>query len=127
MTVETRALPRRATRANASAGNDKRVLDEQVVSSNGNLDALEPGMDPIPTLTAALEALGEGIEGFGFQLTFGHYAPAGRVCEFRVKGVGMAEFSKRLTAWLDGQGSLDNQIQVVDEGSGELTLYLLEG
>ena len=93
---------------------------------NGKLEALEPGLDPVPMMTAALEALGGGIENFGFQLHFGEYAPSGRMCEFRVKGVGMSELSRRITAWLDAQEALESQIQVVDEGSGELTIYLLD-
>ena len=96
------------------------------MSVNGKLEALEPGLDPVPMMTAALEALGAGIENFGFQLYFGEYAPSGRMCEFRVKGVGMSELSRRITAWLDAQEALESQIQVVDEGSGELTIYLLD-
>jgi hypothetical protein len=42
-----------------------------------------------------------------------------------VGGLGLADLSKRLTGWLDAQGPLEGQVQVIDEGSGELTIYLL--
>ncbi|MGH2621734.1 MAG: hypothetical protein ACRDHG_14365 [Anaerolineales bacterium] len=82
-------------------------------------------LNPIPMLTAALEAVGLGGDGFGFVLRYGRYAPEGRKSEFLVGGLGLADLSKRLTAWLDTQGPLEGQVQVIDEGSGELTVYLL--
>ena len=82
-------------------------------------------LNPIPMLTAALEAVGLGGEGFGFVLRYGRYAPAGRKSQFLVGGLGLADLSKRLTGWLGAQGPLDGQVQVIDEGSGELTIYLL--
>jgi len=39
--------------------------------------------------------------------------------------LGLADLSNRLTSWLRAQGPMEAQIQVVDEGSGELTIYLL--
>ena len=81
--------------------------------------------NPVPMLTAALEAVGLGGEGFGFVLRYGRYAPEGRKSEFLVGGLGLADLSKRLTTWLDAQGPLEGQVQVIDEGSGELTVYLL--
>ncbi|MGH2621198.1 MAG: hypothetical protein ACRDHG_11610 [Anaerolineales bacterium] len=82
-------------------------------------------LNPIPMLTAALEAVGLGGEGFGFVLRYGRYASQGRKSEFLVGGLGLADLSKRLTTWLDAQGPLEGQVQVIDEGSGELTVYLL--
>lgn len=82
-------------------------------------------LNPIPMLTAALEAIGLGGEGFGFVLRYGRYAPEGRNSQFMVGGLGLADLSKRLTGWLGAQGPLDGQVQVIDEGSGELTIYLL--
>jgi hypothetical protein len=82
-------------------------------------------LNPIPMLTAALEAVGLGGEGFGFVLRYGRYAPEGRKSQFLVGGLGLADLSKRLTGWLEAQGPLDGQVQVIDEGSGELTIYLL--
>jgi len=82
-------------------------------------------LNPLPMLTAALEAVGLGGEGFGFVLRYGRYAPAGRKSEFLVGGLGLADLSRRLTAWLDAQAPLDGQVQVIDEGSGELKIYLL--
>jgi hypothetical protein len=82
-------------------------------------------LNPIPMLTAALEAIGLGGEGFGFVLRYGRYAPEGRKSQFLVGGLGLADLSKRLTGWLGAQGPLDGQVQVIDEGSGELTIYLL--
>jgi len=82
-------------------------------------------LNPIPMLTAALEAVGLGGEGFGFVLRYGRYAPEGRKSQFLVGGLGLADLSKRLTGWLEAQGPLEGQVQVIDEGSGELTIYLL--
>ena len=82
-------------------------------------------LNPLPMLTAALEAVGLGGEGFGFILRYGRYASQGRKSEFLVGGLGLADLSKRLTAWLEAQGPLEGQVQVIDEGSGELTIYLL--
>lgn len=95
---------------------------QQVIQSIGT--RLE-GLNPLPMLTAALEAIGMGGDQFGFLLRYGRYAPEGRKSEFLVGGLGLAELSKRLTTWLEAQGPLDGQVQVIDEGSGELTIYLL--
>ncbi len=82
-------------------------------------------LKPVPMLAAALETIGRDGDDFGFLLRYGRYASEGRISEFLVGGLGLAELSKRLTRWLDEQGPLDGQVQVVDEGSGELTIYLL--
>ena len=83
------------------------------------------GLTPVPMLTAALEATGLEGEDFGFLLRYGRYAPEGRRSEFIVGGLGLAELSDRLALWLKAQGPMEAQVQVVDEGSGELTIYLL--
>jgi len=83
------------------------------------------GLTAVPTLTAALEAIGPIGEDFGFLVRYGRYAPEGRRSEFLVGGLGLSELSKRLTSWLEFHGSLEDQVQVIDEGSGELTIYLV--
>jgi hypothetical protein len=83
------------------------------------------GINPVPMLTAALEAIGVEGEDFGFLLRYGRYAPEGRKSEFIVGGLGLADLSDRLASWLKKQAPMDAQVQVVDEGSGELTIYLL--
>jgi hypothetical protein len=85
-----------------------------------------PGkLNPIPMLTAALEAIGSDGRDFGFVLRFGRYAPEGRTSQFLIGGLGLADLSRRLTNWLEAKGPLEGQVQVIDEGSGELTVYLL--
>jgi hypothetical protein len=108
----------------ADAGTDLRAalgIGEPSVSEGGRLAKL----NPVPMLTAALEAIGLGGEEFGFILRYGRYAPEGRNSEFLVGGLGLADLSRRLTTWLEAQAPLDGQVQVIDEGSGELTMYLL--
>jgi hypothetical protein len=83
------------------------------------------GLNPVPMMTAALEAAGVEGEDFGFLLRYGRYAPDGRKSEFLVGGMGLAELSDRLVAWLKANGPMDAQVQVVDEGTGELMIYLL--
>ena len=83
------------------------------------------GWTAVPTLTAALEAIGSKGDDYGFIVRYGRYAPEGRRSEFLVGGLGFSELSKRLTSWLESHASLDDQVQVLDEGSGELTIYLL--
>ena len=82
-------------------------------------------LNPIPMLAAALEAVGIGGEEFGFILRYGRYAPKGRNSQFLIGGLGLADLSRRLTAWLETNGPLEGQVQVIDEGSGELMVYLL--
>ena len=83
------------------------------------------GLNPVPMMTAALEAAGVEGEDFGFLLRYGRYAPEGRKSEFLIGGMGLAELSDRLAAWLKANGPMEAQVQVVDEGSGELMVYLL--
>ena len=81
-------------------------------------------LNPVPLLATALEEIGVEEESFGFLLRYGKYAPTGRSSEFIVAGLGLGDLSKRLTTWLEAQGPTDYQVQVVDNGSGELTIYL---
>ena len=83
------------------------------------------GLTAVPTLTAALEAIGRKADDFGFLVRYGRYAPEGRRSEFLIGGLGLSELSKRLTSWLESHASLEDQVQVIDEGSGELTIYLV--
>jgi hypothetical protein len=109
---------------------DKRVTavttirPEQQVSVSGDRFDFR-GLNPVPRLTAALEAAGIEQDGFGFILRYGRYAAEGRRSDFLVGGLGLAELSNRLTAWLREHGPMDAQVQVVDEGSEELNIYLL--
>ena len=108
----------------AEAGTDLRAalgVGEPSASEGGRLAKLSP----VPMLAAALEAIGLGGEEFGFILRYGRYAAEGRNSEFLVGGLGLADLSRRLTTWLEAQAPLDGQVQVIDEGSGELTMYLL--
>lgn len=82
-------------------------------------------LNPVPRLTAALEAAGIDERDFGFILRYGRYAPQGRRSDFLVGGLGLAELSRRIVAWLEGQATMEAQVQVVDDGSGELNVYLL--
>jgi hypothetical protein len=84
-----------------------------------------PRMEPIPLLTAALEAVGFAEDEFGFVLRYGRYAQPGRSSEFLVGGVGLSDLSDRLAGWLEAQGATDCEVQVLDDGSGELMIYLL--
>ncbi len=84
-------------------------------------------LTPLLQLTAALEAVGLDAEQFGFLLRYGTYAPAGRNSQIAVGGLGLAEFSRRAADWFNALGASKFPIQVIDEGSGELIVYLLEG
>lgn len=84
-----------------------------------------PRMEPIPLLTTALAAVGVAEDEFGFVLRYGRYAQPGRSSEFLVGGVGLSDLSDRLTGWLEAQGADDCEVQVLDDGSGELMIYLL--
>lgn len=109
---------------------DKRVTSittirpEEQVSVSGDLFDFR-GLNPVPRLTAALEAAGIGQDDFGFILRYGRYAAEGRRSDFLVGGLGLAELSNRLAAWLKERGPMNAQVQVVDEGSEELRIYLL--
>ncbi len=81
-------------------------------------------LNPVPFLTSALEEIGVEDDGFGFLLKYGKYAPTGRTSQFIVGGLGLGDLSQRLTSWLEAQGPTEYQVQVVDDGSGELTIYL---
>jgi hypothetical protein len=87
--------------------------------------ARAPRMEPLPLLTAALEAVGFAEDEFGFVLRYGSYAQPGRSSEFLVGGMGLSDLSDRLAGWLEAQGATDCEVQVLDDGSGELMIYLL--
>lgn len=82
----------------------------------------------ITTLTAALEDLGANKEdGFGFVLRFGSAAEdEERELEFEVTGTGLVELSKHLVKWFGKAKDIEEMpIQVVDEGSGQLKIFIL--
>jgi hypothetical protein len=111
-------------------GSGREISTESVTPSDtapsGELPgAGVPRMEPIPLLTAALEAVGFAEDEFGFVLRYGRYAQPGRSSEFLVGGVGLSDLSERLTGWLEAQGANDCEVQVLDDGSGELMIYLL--
>ena len=89
--------------------------------------AMDPSrLTPLPLVAAALEAVGLDEERFGFLLRYGTLAPVGRKSEIKITGLGMAEFSRRASDWFNALGTSKFPIQVIDDGSGHLTVYLLE-
>jgi len=83
----------------------------------------------ITTLTAALEDLGANKEdGFGFVLRFGSAAEdEERESEFEVTGTGLVELSKHLVKWFGEAKDIEEiPLQVIDEGSGELRIFISE-
>lgn len=83
----------------------------------------------ITTLTAALEDLGANKkDGFGFVLRFGSAAQdEERESEFEVTGTGLVELSKHLVKWFGKAKDIEEiPLQVVDEGSGELKIFISE-
>ena len=90
--------------------------------------AMDPSrLTPLPLVAAALEAVGLDEDQFGFLLRYGTFAPVGRTSEIKIAGLGLAEFSRRAADWFNALGASKFPIQVIDDGSGELTVYLLEG
>ena len=81
---------------------------------------------PLLLVTAALEAIGLDEEEFGFLLRYGTYAPTGKKSQIKVGGLPLADFSRRAAEWFNALGATKFPIQVVDTGSGELTVHLLE-
>ena len=89
--------------------------------------AMDPSrLTPLPLVAAALEAVGLDEDQFGFLLRYGTLAPTGRTSEIKISGMGMAEFSHRAADWFKALGASKFPVQVIDDGSGELTVYLLE-
>lgn len=83
----------------------------------------------ITTLTAALEDLGANKQdGFGFVLRFGSAAEdEERESEFEVTGTGLVELSKHLVKWFGEAKDIEEiPLQVIDEGSGELKIFISE-
>jgi len=79
---------------------------------------------PLALTTAALEAIGLDEEGFGFLLRYGRYAPVGAKYKISVGGLPLSKLSRRATDWFELVGKPGFSIQVVDDGSGELTIYI---
>ena len=80
----------------------------------------------LPMVTAVLEAVGLEEKQYGFHLRYGTYAPEGVKSEIKVEGLGLADFTKRIASWFTALGATELPIRVVDEGTGELTVHLLE-
>lgn len=90
--------------------------------------AIDPSrLTPLPLVIAALEAIGLDEDQYGFLLRYGSLAPVGRKSEIKIGGLGLAQFSSRAADWFNALGASKFPIQVIDDGSGELTVYLLEG
>ena len=107
----------------------------EVIAPQGDIEpvewdlaaAMDPSrLTPLPLVAAALEAVGLDEEQFGFLLRYGTLAPTGRTSEIKIAGLGMAEFSSRAAEWFHALGASKFPIQVIDDGSGQLTVYLLE-
>ena len=118
-----------------SAPVDKEPVESAPMPVGAEIEAvewdLEAAMDPsrltpLPLVAAALEAVGLDEDQFGFLLRYGTYAPVGRKSEIKIAGLGLAEFSQRAAEWFNALGASKFPIQVIDDGSGELTVYLLE-
>ena len=86
----------------------------------------QSGYSPLALTTAALEAIGLDNESFGFLLRYGRYAPAGAKYKISVGGLSLSKLSRRATDWFSLVGNPDFSIQVVDDGGGELTIYIRE-
>lgn len=79
---------------------------------------------PVALTTAALEAIGLDEDSFGFMVRYGRYAPPGSKYKINVGGLPLSEFSDRTRDWFSLTGDPEFSIQVVDEGTGEFTIYL---
>ena len=85
------------------------------------------GLKKVTTLTAALEEMGVDRENFGFTVTFGSLvSEEDHDSVFSVSGVGLAELSHHLAKWFEQVGRSDFPLQVIDEGSGELKIFISE-
>ncbi len=111
------------------------TVSEEVIPPQADIEpvewdlaaAMDPSrLTPLPLVAAALEAVGLDEEQFGFLLRYGTLAPSGRTSEIKIAGLGMAELSHRAAEWFEALGASKFPIQVIDDGSGELTVYLLE-
>jgi hypothetical protein len=80
----------------------------------------------LPMVTAVLEAVGLEEQQYGFHLRYGSYAPEGVKSEIKVGGLGLVDFSKRTASWFTALGATELPLRVVDEGTGELTVHLME-
>jgi len=110
------------------------AVDDQTVIAGGDpkpdktpLGVIaQSGYSPLALTTAALEAIGLDDESFGFLLRYGRYAPAGAKYKISVGGLSLSKLSRRATDWFSLVGNPDFSIQVVDDGGGELTIYIRE-
>ena len=84
----------------------------------------QSGYSPLALTTAALDAIGLDEESFGFLLRYGRYAPVGAKYKISVGGLPLSKVSQRTTDWFELVGKPGFSIQVVDDGSGELTIYI---
>ena len=81
----------------------------------------------VATLTAALEEMGVAREDFGFTVTFGSLVTEeDRDSVFSVSGIGLSELSHHLSRWFEEAGRSDFPLQVIDEGSGKLKIFISE-
>ena len=87
---------------------------------------VQAAYSPLALTTPALEAIGLDDESFGFLLRYGRYAPAGAKYKISVGGLPLSKLSGRTTDWFNLVGKPGFSIQVVDDGGGELTVYIRE-
>jgi len=102
-------------------------IAEAVAPATAMPGLLPAGLKKVATLTAALEEMGVAGEDFGFMVTFGSLvAEEDRDSAFSVSGVGLAELSHHLSRWFEEAGRSDFPLQVIDEGLGELKIFISE-
>ncbi|MBI2846203.1 MAG: hypothetical protein HYX86_06640 [Chloroflexi bacterium] len=108
----------------APAGSPLLPSPESQMQERGSIVFLGPRR--LAILTAALEDLGVSRQdGFGFKLAFGHCVSDGdRQSEFTVEGLGLAALSRYLAQWFRDNEKGDFPLQVVDEGLGELKIFI---
>ena len=128
-------LTHAAAEAQAVDDSVSTTVSEEVIPPQSDIEpvewdlaaAMDPSrLTPLPLVAAALEAVGLDEDQYGFLLRYGTLAPSGRTSEIKIAGLGMAEFSHRAAEWFSALGASKFPIQVIDDGSGELTVYLLE-
>jgi putative methionine-R-sulfoxide reductase with GAF domain len=88
---------------------------------------LYPGtFQKLLTLTTALGNVGLSKEGFGFSLTAGSFVAQeeNRECVLDVGGIGFTQLSRELAQRLQELGEGELPVQIIDNGSGKLKLYI---
>ncbi|KKM75023.1 hypothetical protein LCGC14_1394430 [marine sediment metagenome] len=80
----------------------------------------------VSIVTAAMTELGAPKDEFGLMLRIGSLVPKARAgaSEFTVTGLGLAELSRGLSRWLKEAGNTDIPLQVIDDGSGKITVLI---